>query len=161
MVYSITFPSLTKRPDFLQSDAYFNHMYMSSWGETTSVWTWMIRCQSSTTRWQPCIQSYAYWYIIFNQQQVALQQKLRFLTKHHQSLPWTGLDTSPCLYYVFHLACLENFYTCITLNVRYLLTYRVNRRHCDHWRFNIEISVQVYIFCGPGTTSVLKSFAAK
>jgi len=72
MAYSSTFTLLTKRPDFLQSDAYFNHMYMSSWGETTSVWTWMIRCQSSTTRWQPCIQNYAYWYVIFNQQQVAL-----------------------------------------------------------------------------------------
>jgi hypothetical protein len=64
-IYSITFPSLTKRPDFLQSDAYFNHMYMSSWGETTSVCTWMIRCQSSTTRWQPCIQYYTYWYTTF------------------------------------------------------------------------------------------------
>jgi len=48
------FLSLTRRPDFRQSEAYLSHVYMSSWGETTSVWTWMIRCQSSTTRWQPC-----------------------------------------------------------------------------------------------------------
>lgn len=105
-IYFSNFTSLTRRPDFLQSEAYLSHVYMSSWGETTSVWTWIMRCQSSTTCWQPCTKSYIY---INNK-----MDHRNYISDLEISITYlrNACDLT-CLYYVVHLDCSEKICACI------------------------------------------------